>query len=122
MGFWIFMTICNLLIPIVMIGFGWLLKKHPPKNINGIYGYRTSMSMKNMDTWKFAHEYCGKLWWKIGWMILPISVITMMLCMKSSKDIIGTVGGVVSAIQCVLLIVSIFPVEKALKKNFDKKE
>lgn len=120
MGFWIFMTICNLLIPIVMIGFGWLLKKHPPKNINGIYGYRTSMSMKNMDTWKFAHEYCGKLWWKIGWMILPISIITMMLCMKSSKDIIGTVGGVVSAIQCVLLIVSIFPVEKALKKNFDK--
>ena len=24
-------------------------------------GYRTSMSMKNKDTWEFAHKYCGKV-------------------------------------------------------------
>ena len=67
MSFWWFMLICDLIIPIVMIIAGRMMWKHCPKSINGIVGYRTNRSMKNMDTWKFAHEYCGKLWWKIGW-------------------------------------------------------
>ena len=41
------------------------MSKYPPKEINGIIGYRTTMSRKNMDTWKFAHDYCGKLWLKL---------------------------------------------------------
>ena len=24
------------------------------------------MSMINMDTWRFAHDHAGKLWWKVG--------------------------------------------------------
>ena len=62
MGFWIFMLIVNLLIPIVMMGLGSRFVKTPPKTINFIYGYRTSMSMKNKDTWIFAHNYIGELW------------------------------------------------------------
>ena len=46
MGFWIFMFLSNELIPILMLLFGWIFKKHPPKNINSVYGYRTSMSKK----------------------------------------------------------------------------
>ena len=56
------MLICDLIIPIVMIIGGRMMWKHCPKHINGIVGYRTTRSMKNMDTWKFAHDYCGKLW------------------------------------------------------------
>lgn len=59
MLFWIFMLVMNLLIPISMIGFGKLFMKTTPKEINGLFGYRTSMSMKNKDTWIFAHHYCG---------------------------------------------------------------
>ena len=62
MGFWWFMLICDLIIPIVMLIGGRMMWKHCPKHINGIVGYRTARSMKNMDTWKFAHDYCGKLW------------------------------------------------------------
>ena len=53
---------CDLIVPIVMIIGGRMMWKHCPKSINGIVGYRTHRSTKNMDTWKFAHEYCGKLW------------------------------------------------------------
>ena len=38
MGFWIFMFLSNELIPILMLLFGWIFKKHPPKNINSVYG------------------------------------------------------------------------------------
>ena len=55
MAFWLFMLIMNLLIPFTMIGFGFYFQKHPPKEINELFGYRTSLSMKNEDTWKTAH-------------------------------------------------------------------
>lgn len=120
MGFWIFMMICNLLIPVIMIVIGMVFVNHPPKSINGIYGYRTTMSMKNMDTWNFAHLYCGKLWRKIGWIMLPISIVVMIPLLGKSDNIIGIWGGVLETVECIILIATIFPVERALKKNFDK--
>jgi len=48
MWFWIIMFLCNLMIPVIMIGVGYMMYKHPPKSINAIYGYRTARSMKMM--------------------------------------------------------------------------
>ena len=72
MGFWIFMLIMDLLIPFTMIGFGYIFLKKAPKNINTLFGYRTTMSMKNKDTWEFAHKYCGKLWYVWGMILLSM--------------------------------------------------
>ena len=119
-GFWIFMFIVDLLIPLLMLVFGWVLLKKPPKQINGIYGYRTARSMKNMDTWNFAHAYCGKLWSKIGGLMFPISMILMLFLKDKDSDTIGLWGGILIAIQTLVLIIAIFPVAHALKKNFDK--
>ena len=74
MGFWIFMLIMDLLLPFTMIGFGRYFMKKAPKEINSVFGYRTSMSMKNKDTWEFAHKYCGKVWYVCGMVMLPITV------------------------------------------------
>ena len=78
MGFWIFMLICVLLIPFTMIGFGRYFIKKAPKEINYAFGYRTSMSMKNKETWIFAHTYCGRLWLISGLIMLPLSVAPML--------------------------------------------
>lgn len=120
MGFWIFMLFMDLLIPLAMVGFGKLFITKPPKNINSVYGYRTTMSMKNRDTWEFAHKYCGNLWFKCGAVLLPISVIPLIFVLNKGTDIIGTVGGIVCIIQLVPLIGSISPTEAALKKTFDQ--
>lgn len=92
--------------------------KHCPKEINCVLGYRTRRSMKNLDTWKFAHDYCGRLWWKIGWIILILSILIQIPFLHSTEDIIGYVGGIICTIQCIILVASIFPTEKALKKTF----
>lgn len=118
MWFWWFMFVCDLLIPILMIVIGRIMWKHPPRKINDVVGYRTPRSTQNMDTWKFAHDYCGRLWWKTGWIILIPSVLIHFPFYNSSKDIIGTVGGILCTIQCVILLISIFPTERALKRNF----
>lgn len=120
MGFWIFMLICNLIVPIIMIMIGYWFVKCPPKTINNVYGYRTTMSRKNQETWDFAHNYCGRVWIKAGWCLLVASVLITLPTIGSSDETVGWVGGIFELIQCIILIGSIFPVERALKKNFDK--
>lgn len=120
MGFWIFMLIMDLLLPFTMIGFGRYFIKKAPKEINAVFGYRTSMSMKNRETWEFAHKYCGKIWYICGLIMLPITVLCLLLVIGKGEDYVGTVGEIVCGAQLIPLIGSIFPIEIALKKNFDK--
>ena len=120
MAFWLFMLITALLVPVVMLLFGYLFRHHPPSQINTLYGYRTSMSRKNQDTWDFAHTCCGKLWWRIGWVLLPLSVAAMLPFLGKSVDVVGIAGTVITLFQCVVLIAAIFLVERALKETFDE--
>ena len=120
MGFWIFMLVMDLLIPFTLIGFGKYFLKTAPKEINTIFGYRTTMSMKNKDTWEFAHKYCGKIWYISGLVMLPASLIIMLVILGKTENVIGTIGGLVCFVQLIPLIGAIIPTERALKKNFDK--
>ena len=120
MGFWIYMLIIDLLLPLTMIGFGKCFLKTAPKNINTVFGYRTSMSMKNKDTWIFAHKYCGKIWFISGLIMLPLSVIVMMFVFGGLENVVGTVGAVLCGIQFIPILISIILTEKALNKTFDK--
>lgn len=71
-------TLCyTFLLSGTMIGFGFLFQKRPPKNINGLYGYRTAMSMKNQATWTFAHHYAGKIWFYSGIASLSLSLVVL---------------------------------------------
>ena len=120
MGFWIFMLAMGLLFPVVMILFGTMFMKSAPKRINYIFGYRTDMSMKNRETWEFAHKYIGKLWFRFGLLLIPITVIPMLFVISKTENIVGTVGLIVGFINTIVLIVPIFFTEKALNKAFDK--
>ena len=120
MGFWIFMLCMNLFVPLLMILFGFLFVKKVPKEINYIFGYRTSMSMKNEDTWSFAHRYCGRLWLITGALMLVGTLVAMCLLIGKSEDTLGGVGAVICIVQTVILIIPIIPTEVALRKKFDK--
>lgn len=119
MWFWWFIFACDLLIPIMMLCFGKIMCKRAPKNINYIFGYRTTRSMKNEDTWKFAHEYCGRLWWRLGLMTLVPTVLVHIPFYNSNENTIGIVATILMTIQVIVLIISIFPTERALKKTFN---
>ncbi len=120
MVFWIFMLLMDLLVPFSMIGIGKRFMTRPPKTINASFGYRTTMSMKNKDTWDFAHKYCGKLWFKCGSVLIPLSVIPLMFVFNKEINTIGIVGGIVCIAQLVPLIGTIILTEAALKRTFDK--
>ena len=120
MGCWIFMVSVNALIPIAMIVFGTCFSRRAPKTINSLFGYRTTMSMKNRDTWEFAHRYCGRFWKIGGWILLPCSVLPMLPVLGRNNDTVGIVGLVVCTALLIPLIVSVCLTERALKRTFDE--
>ena len=121
MGIWVFMLATDLLIPAAMIACGAVFRRHAPKKINALVGYRTAMSMKNMDTWRFAHEHCGRVWLRAGLWLLPLSVLPLLFARGKGENAVGWMGCAVCMAQLVTLIGAIFPTERALRREFDEK-
>ena len=114
------MFIMDLLIPIIMILLGRAFLKKAPKEINYIFGYRTSRSMKNRDTWEFAHRYCGKIWLICGLTLIPIVAGIMLCFIGADTKTVGYVGAALLVFPPLLIILSIILTERALKNAFDK--
>lgn len=120
MGYKIFLIVCNLLIPLLMFVFGRIFERHAPGRVNGVYGYRTARSMKNQETWDFAHQCCGRIWQKAGSIMGLISVTASVFVLTLGESEASYVCIALIALQTVVLIVSIYPVERALKEKFDE--
>lgn len=116
----IFIGVCNLIIPIIMIIFGVISIRDVPKNINTFAGYRTERSMKNIDTWRFANRYCGALWKELGIGLFIISLICTCISFLYSIEFQCILSLVLIVIQILMIIFSIYLVEKELKNTFDE--
>ena len=120
MAIWITMLLTDLLIPALMLIFGMWSKKGGPKRINPVFGYRTAMSMKNEDTWTFAHREIGRLWTKWGAVTMLAAIVCMLPFIGQGEEIIGTAGILVCLLELIPLVGCIVPVENALGRTFDK--
>lgn len=122
MGFWIFMFICcGMLIPLAMIGFGVLFVIRSPKKVNYLFGYRTSMSMKNDYTWKYAHKVAGVSWLIGGCIILVPSIIVMVSLLEVDENTLSYRSLILCGIQIIVMTISVIvPTEVALRRKFDK--
>lgn len=117
--FWWFMFACNLLIPVLMVITGLFMWKRCPKKINGLLGYRTRRSMINNDTWRFAHDHCGRLWVKTGLIAILPTILIQLPYYHDSNNVISGVALVIEALQCAVMIGSVASTEKALKATFN---
>lgn len=111
--------VCCALVPLTMLLCGvWMLRR-PPKDINHLLGYRTRRSMKNQQTWDFAHRMCGKVWTIGGAAMLLPSVIVPILVQRGDPDRDAALLQVLTGVQIVVLLLSVWPVERALRRHFD---
>ena len=90
MWFWWFLFVCNLMIPMVLI----------------IHGKRKS-----------ENKYCRNIWWKLGWSLFFFSVAAQLPVYHCSMEWVGITGIVVCAVQGTILMGSILPVERAVRKR-----
>lgn len=112
-GIWYTFLMCAL-----MIGFGLLFLKRPPKHINSIYGYRTKMSSLNQETWDFAHRYVGKVILFSGIVTLIISLAVLVAFRHTGAY--DTIVVVLMFVQIIPFVLVIPPTERALHYTFDK--
>lgn len=117
--FWIFTLMMALLIPGCMTVFGWYFLNHPPKNINSLFGYRSARSMRNQETWNFAHAYSGRFWVRAGGPVLALSLLWMALLFGKDVETVGNSTVILTAIQMIPFLAVIPATERALKREFD---
>lgn len=117
---WLILLGSNLLLPVMMLIFGLVLSKRPPKKINSVYGYRTRRSMKNMDTWLFGNQTMGQYWIRYSILGYFLTMIFMVVIMNESDDQMAMHSLILTTILLVWMIIPIFITEKKLKLTFDE--
>ena len=108
----------TLMLTATMILFGLLFLKKPPREINGLFGYRTRMSSINDDTWSFAHRYAGAVWIRTGVTVLAASIPVIWILKNSGK--FESYMLILFYFQMASLLMVIPLTEIALRKTFDR--
>lgn len=108
----------NLLFPsflsgIIFIITGFIMLQFPPKNINMLYGYRTTRSMKNQKQWDFAQKYSAKLLLLCGLFLTFISNISLLITIHNKAKLFISLALIISSV-----IFLLFKTENELKKRF----
>ena len=119
-GMWMLMLVCNLIVPAVVIWYGRRFERNPPKEPNAWFGYRTARSMKSRDAWNFAQRKMGQVWGRWGLVMLPVVLACQgltLLCPDVESMCLWSLP--ITAAEVVILLLSMIPVERALKENFD---
>lgn len=101
-----------------MLIFGWIFIKHPPKNINSIYGYRTPRSTKNQEVWMFAHKTAGEIWLKLGAVGTAASILLIFLFERFG--VLERFSLYLIYAQLILLLGVIPLTEWKISRNFDR--
>lgn len=119
MYYWSYMVLIDLLIPAVMFIVGSIFRRHPPKNISGIWGYRTRRSLKNPEIWDYANRYAGKIWYHWGLVMLPLSVVPMLFVINGTASQMSRTSVLTCLAELIPMIGANFLVEKNLREKFD---
>lgn len=101
-----------------MLFFGWIFIKHPPKDINSIYGYRTPRSTKNQEVWMFAHKTAGQIWLKSGAAGVAVSILLIVLFDRYGS--LERFSLYLVYIQLMLLLLVIPLTEWKISRNFNR--
>ena len=114
----IFLFVCSLLVPLSMIILGYTWKDNPPKDRQGISGYRTTMSRLNDETWKYAHKCWGRMNLALG-IIQAILSLFVLILMKDYTNF-EMISVYLVFLQLGIMVLTIIPTEFLLHKHFTK--
>ena len=111
------LLILNFIIPFVMIFVGYILKKHPVKDMNSGNGYNTPSSQKSQEHWDYAQSIAPDNFILTGKMLV---VVELVLCIfifllnisVNSAVFIGITIGVI------FLIFGFYKTETGIKSRF----
>ncbi len=109
------------LTPLIVIICGKILYKNADCDINSVFGYRTSRSMKSRENWIFANELCGKILFYGGIVSAFVSICAVFLAyIISGENTAFWTSVAVNLLTAVILFAIIPYIEDRLKKFEDE--
>lgn len=108
---------CVLLCPLAMMFAGRLMWKHCANGKPSSVGYRSRRSMASEEAWRFANEDCGRRWWSWGCILIIPSLVAMLPVYGADYDTVGIMGGIITMVGCIIMLLTILPTERALKRK-----
>ncbi len=120
MGFWFYILITTLILPVLILIFGIHFSKNgAPKNIEGHSGFRSRRATKSWDAWVFTHKLAGKIWTVMGIIMIPVTIVLMIFVIKLPIEFINVYGAYLFGLQGFIFVGSVIFVEMQIKKNFN---
>lgn len=114
------MLLCDILVPSVMVCVGYAMEKNPPTEQNRCLAYRTHRSRLSRLTWEFAQVYCGRVWFRMGLVLLVPSLLLGLTFLWLNVKWSALISIILLVIQIAALLASSLPVERELKLRFDE--
>jgi len=90
----------------------FLVRRFPPKGINGVYGYRTKKSMKDQESWDFAQAHSNRMMRMVAFVFLGISALFYYLDLSFFNDLY-----IMITVFVLILGLMVYLTEKALKSR-----
>jgi uncharacterized membrane protein len=87
----------------------------PPRSMDSRYGYRSRLSMRNMETWREAHIYSSRLL-----LVASIAMLSMALIFSKKAHFENVYLVVIIAALVFFVIAIIYLTERRLKNKFDE--
>lgn len=106
----------SLLIPGIMLLFGWVFARYPPKKISSMYGYRTRHSKQSQEAWDIAQPLFGRWFLGCGAVLLALVLLSFVL-VGVPADPYGMLLWYLAA-ELVWMIVPVAAVELRLRRQF----
>lgn len=121
MGDNIIMAVCNMLLPLTMLGLGLMIWLTKP-GYGDAFGYRTTWSLKSKETWARAQGLFGRLCTITYAVISFISLVCGVIPIAGGFDkyITGIIACFLSLVQFVSVFVVIGVTDGIVKREFDK--
>lgn len=110
--------VLNTITSLVMFLLALVFRKYRPKNINGLYGYRTRRSMRSREAWDFAQDYSSALMVKLFAGFLMWQILTTVCGVLFLKAYLEAVALISVLALLPLLIIMMVKTERQLKLKF----
>lgn len=117
MGEMVIIAVCNMLLPLTMLGLGLMIwKTRPP--FGDMFGYRTKQSQKSPEAWELAQAVFGKLCTLTYAALCALTLIASVVpIIFGLDDVLIIVTGIVNLVDFTAFFVVIAVTEKIVKKN-----
>lgn len=121
MGESIIIAVCNMFLPLTMLGLGLMVwKTHPP--FGDVFGYRTTQSLKSPEAWNMAQAFFGRSCTLTYAVLSLLTLIAGLVPIFFKVDEMATawIVTVANTVDFAALFAVIFITERKVKKYFNE--